>query len=44
MGLSTSSSSADATGSLPKKYSDLDQSGLTYTVTGGSQTHDIKLD
>jgi len=39
-----SSTSADATGSLPKKYSDPQQSGLTYTVTSGSQTHDIKLD
>jgi hypothetical protein len=37
-------SSGGATVSLPKKYQDPEQSGLTFTVTGGSQTHDIKLD
>jgi len=26
------------------KYADADQSGLTYTVKGGKQEHDIKLD
>ena len=38
------SSSAVATVALPKKYEDPEQSGLTYTVTGGSQPHDIKLE
>jgi len=28
---------------IPQKYQDLNQSGLTYTVTRGTQTHDIKL-
>jgi hypothetical protein len=28
---------------IPKHYADLDKSGLTYTVTSGSQTFDIKL-
>jgi hypothetical protein len=30
--------------SLPEKYSNPDESGLTFTVTGGSQTHDITLE
>jgi hypothetical protein len=38
------SSSAGPTVALPKKYEDPEQSGLTYAVTDGSQTHDIKLD
>jgi hypothetical protein len=38
------SPSAAVSGALPKKYSDPLQSGLTYTVTSGSQTYDIKLD
>jgi hypothetical protein len=29
--------------SIPKRYSDPDQSGLELTVTGGQQTHDIEL-
>jgi hypothetical protein len=29
---------------LPEKYGDPEQSGLTYTVIGGPQTHDINLD
>jgi hypothetical protein len=29
---------------IPDKYSDLENSGLTYTVTGGSQTKDFNLD
>jgi hypothetical protein len=41
---SPSSPSADAASSIPKKYSDPLQSGLTYTVTSGAQTYDIKLD
>lgn len=28
---------------IPSNYSDVDKSGLEYTVQGGSQTHDIKL-
>jgi hypothetical protein len=28
---------------IPNKYKDPEKSGLTYTVTGGSQTHDIVL-
>jgi hypothetical protein len=28
---------------IPKHYADLEKSGLTYTVTAGSQTFDIKL-
>lgn len=39
-----SAASADVSGALPKKYSDPVKSGLTYTVTTGSQTYDIKLD
>jgi hypothetical protein len=30
--------------SLPQKYTDPTQSGLTYTVTSGSQPHDIELE
>jgi hypothetical protein len=29
---------------IPARYEDPQQSGLTYTVTRGSQTHDINLD
>src|SRR6476646_10457874 len=29
---------------IPQKYEDPSASGLTYTVTGGKQTHDISLD
>ena len=29
---------------IPKKYQDPEKSGLTYTVTKGSQEHDIKLE
>jgi hypothetical protein len=29
---------------LPEKYGDPEKSGLTYTVAGGSQTYDIKVD
>ena len=29
---------------IPDKYSDLQNSGLSYTVTGGSQTKDFNLD
>ena len=29
---------------IPAKYSDSEKSGLTYTVTSGSQSYDIKLD
>jgi hypothetical protein len=29
---------------IPEKYADFDKSGLTYTVTGGSQKHDIVLE
>jgi len=28
---------------IPASYKDPEQSGLTYTVTGGTQTHDIEL-
>jgi hypothetical protein len=28
---------------VPEDYADPDKSGLTYTVTGGAQTHDIDL-
>jgi hypothetical protein len=28
---------------IPSKYHDVDTSGLTYTVTGGPQSHDIEL-
>jgi hypothetical protein len=28
---------------IPEDYGDPDKSGLTYTVTGGAQTHDIPL-
>lgn len=28
---------------IPRKYEDLEQSGLTYQVTVGKQTHNIKL-
>jgi hypothetical protein len=28
---------------IPAQYKDPDKSGLTYTVTGGKQTHDIEL-
>jgi hypothetical protein len=28
---------------IPPQYTDPDKSGLEYTVTGGSQTHDIEL-
>jgi hypothetical protein len=44
MGLSTSPGSAGTTNMLPEKYADPLQSSLTYTVTSGSQVHDIKLD
>jgi hypothetical protein len=44
MGIRSAPPSADATISLPEKYTDLLQSPLTYTVTSGSQVHDIKLD
>jgi hypothetical protein len=30
--------------SVPEKYSNPETSGLTYTVTGGAQTHDIVLE
>jgi len=29
---------------IPEKYKDPNQSGLTFTVTGGQQTFDIKVD
>jgi len=29
---------------IPKRYQDPEKSGLTYTVTKGSQEHDIKLE
>lgn len=35
---------AGAPPNFPKKYHDPDKSGLTYTVTGGEQTIDIRLD
>lgn len=28
---------------IPPQYADPDKSGLTYTITGGKQTHDINL-
>jgi hypothetical protein len=28
---------------IPASYKDPEKSGLTYTVTGGTQTHDIEL-
>lgn len=30
--------------SIPAKYANPDESGLTVTITGGSQTHDIKIE
>ena len=39
-----SAASADLSRSFPKKYADPLKSGLTYTVTTGSQTYDIQLD
>jgi hypothetical protein len=29
---------------IPEKYEEAQTSGLTYTVTGGKQTHEITLD
>lgn len=34
---------AEAAPGIPPSYQDPDKSGLTYTVTGGKQTHDIEL-
>lgn len=43
MGFRSAPPSADLSGAL-QKYADPLQSPLTYTVTSGSQTYDIKLD
>jgi hypothetical protein len=44
MGIRPSSRKPAMSVPLPQKYGDPLQSGLTYTVTAGEQTHDIKLE
>lgn len=43
-GAPVGSSSSEPAVAVPEKYNDPEKSGLTVTVTGGKQTHDIKIE